>query len=125
MHSSSSAAQRSLGRQSWESSLQPPGPSLPPKPRHSPSLLPAAPWGRYLPQALLCASSPSALPLLQVRKEFPTMNRTHLRDTCAASAYTLSLLLQGYKFNDTTWPNIHFVQQVGEWLAAPSFHFVP
>ncbi|KAK2514162.1 ectonucleoside triphosphate diphosphohydrolase 8 [Columba livia] len=48
----------------------------------------------------------------KVRKEFPTMNRTHLRDTCAASTYTLSLLLQGYKFNDTTWPNIHFVQQV-------------
>uniref|UniRef100_A0A8C3V7N5 Ectonucleoside triphosphate diphosphohydrolase 8 n=1 Tax=Catharus ustulatus TaxID=91951 RepID=A0A8C3V7N5_CATUS len=29
-----------------------------------------------------------------------------------ASSYTLTLLLQGYKFNYTTWPNIHFVRQV-------------
>ncbi|NXI34101.1 ENTP8 diphosphohydrolase, partial [Galbula dea] len=48
----------------------------------------------------------------EVQKEFPTMNRTHLRDACAASSYTLTLLLQGYKFNQTTWMNIHFSQQV-------------
>ncbi|NWS60750.1 ENTP8 diphosphohydrolase, partial [Chunga burmeisteri] len=48
----------------------------------------------------------------KVQQEFPTMNRTHLRDACAASSYTLTLLLQGYKFNHTTWLNIHFVQQV-------------
>ncbi|NXW33781.1 ENTP8 diphosphohydrolase, partial [Phaetusa simplex] len=48
----------------------------------------------------------------KVQKEFPTMNRTQLRDACAASSYTLTLLLQGYKFNHTTWLNIHFVRQV-------------
>ncbi|KFV54323.1 Ectonucleoside triphosphate diphosphohydrolase 8, partial [Gavia stellata] len=48
----------------------------------------------------------------KVQKEFPTMNRTHLRDACAASSYALTLLLQGYKFNHTTWLNIHFVHQV-------------
>ncbi|XP_014805272.1 PREDICTED: ectonucleoside triphosphate diphosphohydrolase 8-like [Calidris pugnax] len=48
----------------------------------------------------------------EVQKEFPTMNRTQLRDACAATSYTLTLLLQGYKFNHTTWLNIHFVRQV-------------
>ncbi|NXJ95635.1 ENTP8 diphosphohydrolase, partial [Corythaixoides concolor] len=48
----------------------------------------------------------------KVQKELPTVNRTHLRDACAASSFALTLLLQGYKFNDTTWRNIHFVQQV-------------
>ncbi|NXW58924.1 ENTP8 diphosphohydrolase, partial [Eurystomus gularis] len=47
-----------------------------------------------------------------LQKEFPTMNGTCLRDTCAASSYALTLLLQGFKFNRTTWLNIHFVQQV-------------
>ncbi|NWX39737.1 ENTP8 diphosphohydrolase, partial [Steatornis caripensis] len=48
----------------------------------------------------------------KVQKEFPKTNRTHLRDACAASSYAVTLLLQGYKFNHTTWINIHFVQQV-------------
>ncbi|KAM6244035.1 ectonucleoside triphosphate diphosphohydrolase 8-like [Porphyrio hochstetteri] len=48
----------------------------------------------------------------EVQKEFPTRNRTHLRDACAASSYILTLLLQGYKFNHETWLNIHFVRQV-------------
>ncbi|XP_010128894.1 PREDICTED: ectonucleoside triphosphate diphosphohydrolase 8-like [Chlamydotis macqueenii] len=48
----------------------------------------------------------------KVQEEFPAMNRTHLRDACAASSYAFILLLQGYKFNHTTWLNIHFVRQV-------------
>ncbi|NXE14626.1 ENTP8 diphosphohydrolase, partial [Lophotis ruficrista] len=48
----------------------------------------------------------------KVQQEFPAMNRTHLRDACAASSYALVLLLQGYKFNHTTWLNVHFVRQV-------------
>ncbi|NXP13608.1 ENTP8 diphosphohydrolase, partial [Thinocorus orbignyianus] len=48
----------------------------------------------------------------KVQKEFPTMNRTRLRDACAAASYTLTLLLQGYKFDNKTWFNIHFTQQV-------------
>ncbi|XP_066188674.1 ectonucleoside triphosphate diphosphohydrolase 8-like [Sylvia atricapilla] len=48
----------------------------------------------------------------QVQDVFPRASRTQLRDACTASSYILTLLLQGYKFNYTTWPNIHFVQQV-------------
>ncbi|NWI62612.1 ENTP8 diphosphohydrolase, partial [Todus mexicanus] len=48
----------------------------------------------------------------KVQKEFPSMNRTHLRDACAASSYAITLLLQGFKFNHTTWLSIHFVRQV-------------
>ncbi|NWU93341.1 ENTP8 diphosphohydrolase, partial [Upupa epops] len=47
----------------------------------------------------------------KVIEEFPS-SRTLLRDACAASSYALALLLQGYKFNDTTWLNIHFSRQV-------------
>uniref|UniRef100_A0A663NF22 Ectonucleoside triphosphate diphosphohydrolase 8 n=1 Tax=Athene cunicularia TaxID=194338 RepID=A0A663NF22_ATHCN len=48
----------------------------------------------------------------EMQEMFPTMNRTHLRDVCAASSYIVTLLLQGYKFNHATWLDIHFVQQV-------------
>lgn len=67
---------------------------------------------------------PPVLPPLQVQELFPMASRTQRRDACTASSYTLTLLLQGYKFNYTTWPNIHFVRQVGQCLAAPSFHTV-
>ncbi|XP_061867500.1 ectonucleoside triphosphate diphosphohydrolase 8-like [Colius striatus] len=50
----------------------------------------------------------------ELQEEFPTMNKTHLRDACAANSYTLTLLLQGYRFNHTTWLNIHFVRQVSD-----------
>ncbi|NXP55304.1 ENTP8 diphosphohydrolase, partial [Heliornis fulica] len=50
----------------------------------------------------------------EVQKEFPTRNRTLLRDACAASAYTLTLLLQGYGFTRDTWLHVHFVQQVAD-----------
>uniref|UniRef100_A0A672U8B7 Ectonucleoside triphosphate diphosphohydrolase 8 n=1 Tax=Strigops habroptila TaxID=2489341 RepID=A0A672U8B7_STRHB len=46
------------------------------------------------------------------KQEFPTTSRIQLRDACAASTYTLALLLQGFRFNHTTWPNIHFARQV-------------
>ncbi|KAM6316059.1 ectonucleoside triphosphate diphosphohydrolase 8-like [Podargus strigoides] len=48
----------------------------------------------------------------KVQQEFPTTSRTLLRDACAASSYALTLLLQGYKFNHTTWLNVRFVRQV-------------
>ncbi|NXQ27034.1 ENTP8 diphosphohydrolase, partial [Alaudala cheleensis] len=48
----------------------------------------------------------------EVQELFPMASRAQLRDACTASSYTLTLLLQGYKFNYTTWPNIHFVRQV-------------
>lgn len=100
---------------------------------------PATPWGLLpLPvfapscteglfpsvgtSSTVCVQPPPVLPPLQLQELFPTASRTQLRDACTASSYTLTLLLQGYKFNSTTWPNIHFVQQVGECPAAPSFH---
>ncbi|KFQ44577.1 Ectonucleoside triphosphate diphosphohydrolase 8, partial [Nestor notabilis] len=59
------------------------------------------------------STSPTLLPL-QVLQEFPTMSRTQVRDACAASTYTLALLLQGFRFNHTTWLNIHFARQVSD-----------
>lgn len=49
---------------------------------------------------------------MTLQKDFPTRKRIHLRDSCAASSYVLTLLLQGYKFDDRTWLNIHFRKQV-------------
>ncbi|NXJ06088.1 ENTP8 diphosphohydrolase, partial [Odontophorus gujanensis] len=49
---------------------------------------------------------------MTLQKDFPTRNKIHLRDSCAASSYVLTLLLQGYKFDDKTWLNIHFQKQV-------------
>ncbi|XP_049688987.1 ectonucleoside triphosphate diphosphohydrolase 8-like isoform X1 [Accipiter gentilis] len=72
----------------------------------------ALPCSVGAPSTALCWRPSPAIPPLQVQKEFPTMDRTHLRDACAASSYTLALLLQGYKFNHMTWLNIHFVPQV-------------
>nr|XP_009666489.1 PREDICTED: ectonucleoside triphosphate diphosphohydrolase 8-like [Struthio camelus australis] len=48
----------------------------------------------------------------KVQKEFPNVDKAYLYNYCAASSYVLTLLLQGYKFNDKTWPNIHFIQKV-------------
>ncbi|XP_072792732.1 ectonucleoside triphosphate diphosphohydrolase 8 isoform X3 [Taeniopygia guttata] len=56
----------------------------------------------------------------QVQELFPTASRTQIRDACTASSYTLTLLLQGYKFNVTTWPNIHFIRQV--YIHGPVWH---
>ncbi|OXB80633.1 UNVERIFIED_CONTAM: hypothetical protein H355_005562 [Colinus virginianus] len=57
-------------------------------------------------------STPSPAQVLMLQKDFPTRNKIHLRDSCAASSYVLTLLLQGYKFDDKTWLNIHFQKQV-------------
>ncbi|NWT02469.1 ENTP8 diphosphohydrolase, partial [Mionectes macconnelli] len=50
----------------------------------------------------------------KLQKLFPTTNRTHLRDACAVASYILTLLVQGYKFNQKTWLNIHFIWQVAD-----------
>ncbi|XP_037735360.1 ectonucleoside triphosphate diphosphohydrolase 8 isoform X3 [Chelonia mydas] len=42
----------------------------------------------------------------------PGMNKTRLQDYCAASTYILTLLLQGYKFDNQTWSKIQFHRQV-------------
>ncbi|XP_044848843.1 ectonucleoside triphosphate diphosphohydrolase 8-like isoform X1 [Mauremys mutica] len=48
----------------------------------------------------------------EVQMVDPGMNKTRLQDYCAASTYILTLLLQGYKFDNQTWSNIHFHRQV-------------
>ncbi|XP_065551818.1 ectonucleoside triphosphate diphosphohydrolase 8-like isoform X3 [Lathamus discolor] len=48
----------------------------------------------------------------KVQRELPTASRIQLRDACAASTYALTLLLQGFGFNHTTWRNIRFTRQV-------------
>ncbi|XP_061233939.1 ectonucleoside triphosphate diphosphohydrolase 8-like [Neopsephotus bourkii] len=48
----------------------------------------------------------------KVQQEFPTVSRIQLRDACAGSTYALTLLLQGFRFNHTTWLNIRFTRQV-------------
>ncbi|XP_064026933.1 ectonucleoside triphosphate diphosphohydrolase 8-like isoform X2 [Pogoniulus pusillus] len=47
-----------------------------------------------------------------VQEKFPTASSRQRRDACAASSYTLALLLHGYSFDRSSWPHIHFVQQV-------------
>uniref|UniRef100_A0A8C8RIA6 Ectonucleoside triphosphate diphosphohydrolase 8 n=1 Tax=Pelusios castaneus TaxID=367368 RepID=A0A8C8RIA6_9SAUR len=48
----------------------------------------------------------------EVQAAFPVVNKTHLRDYCPASVYILNLLVRGYSFDNQTWSNIHFHQQV-------------
>ncbi|XP_064026935.1 ectonucleoside triphosphate diphosphohydrolase 8-like isoform X3 [Pogoniulus pusillus] len=48
----------------------------------------------------------------EVQEKFPTASSRQRRDACAASSYTLALLLHGYSFDRSSWPHIHFVQQV-------------
>ncbi|NXF91602.1 ENTP8 diphosphohydrolase, partial [Eubucco bourcierii] len=50
----------------------------------------------------------------KVQEKFPTTSSRQLRDACAASSYTLTLLLRGYSFDHSSWPHIHFVQQVAD-----------
>ncbi|XP_025058849.1 ectonucleoside triphosphate diphosphohydrolase 8 isoform X3 [Alligator sinensis] len=48
----------------------------------------------------------------ELQEEFPGQDRTYLRNYCAAGFYILTILMQGYKFDNQTWQNIHFRQQV-------------
>nr|XP_033817668.1 ectonucleoside triphosphate diphosphohydrolase 8 isoform X3 [Geotrypetes seraphini] len=44
----------------------------------------------------------------KVEVKFPQENVIRLRDYCFSGLYILTLLLDGYKFNDQTWTNIYF-----------------
>ncbi|XP_074871692.1 ectonucleoside triphosphate diphosphohydrolase 8 isoform X2 [Carettochelys insculpta] len=48
----------------------------------------------------------------EVQAMWPAMNKTRLQDFCGASTYILTLLLQGYKFDNRTWSSIQFRRQV-------------
>ncbi|XP_069097510.1 ectonucleoside triphosphate diphosphohydrolase 8-like isoform X2 [Pleurodeles waltl] len=45
--------------------------------------------------------------------KFPTADQKWLHGYCEASIYILTLLLDGFKFNDQTWKNINFREQAG------------
>ncbi|XP_019365962.1 PREDICTED: ectonucleoside triphosphate diphosphohydrolase 8-like [Gavialis gangeticus] len=48
----------------------------------------------------------------ELQEEFPEQNRIYLQNYCAAGFYILTILTQGYKFDNWMWQNIHFRQQV-------------
>lgn len=45
--------------------------------------------------------------------KFPDTDQRFLHGYCEASTYILTLLLDGFKFDDHTWQNIHFSEQAG------------
>lgn len=48
---------------------------------------------------------------LKLVETFPD-NKEHLHTYCVAGLYILTLLVDGYKFDEQTWSNIHFSQKV-------------
>ncbi|KAM3911826.1 ectonucleoside triphosphate diphosphohydrolase 8 isoform 2-T2 [Leptodactylus fuscus] len=44
---------------------------------------------------------------------FPSENRRRLLEYCSSAMYILTLLLDGYKFDNESWNNIHFAKQAG------------
>lgn len=53
----------------------------------------------------------------QLSSSYPKENPKRLPKYCANANYILTLLLDAYKFNETTWNNIIFQMKVG---SAPS-----
>ncbi|XP_051788267.1 ectonucleoside triphosphate diphosphohydrolase 8-like isoform X2 [Erpetoichthys calabaricus] len=47
-------------------------------------------------------------PWAQLKAEYPTEKEDRLRDYCALGFYITTLLVDGYKFNSTSWDNIQF-----------------
>ncbi|KAM4661972.1 ectonucleoside triphosphate diphosphohydrolase 8-like [Discoglossus pictus] len=47
----------------------------------------------------------------ELKSSYPGVEPDHLRDCCPSSIYILTLLLDAYKFNATTWSSIRFVKQ--------------
>ncbi|XP_030062530.1 ectonucleoside triphosphate diphosphohydrolase 8 isoform X2 [Microcaecilia unicolor] len=48
----------------------------------------------------------------KLQAEFPMAHETILRNACAASNYIITILVDGYKFDNETWGNIHFIDKV-------------
>lgn len=48
---------------------------------------------------------------LKLVETFPD-NKEHLHTYCMVGLYILTLLVDGYKFDERTWNNIHFSQKV-------------
>lgn len=57
----------------------------------------------------------------QLVQSFP-QDLKYLHTYCSVAIYILTLLLDGYKFNEHTWSNIHFSRQVNKHLWAAGEH---
>uniref|UniRef100_A0A7M4EZQ4 Ectonucleoside triphosphate diphosphohydrolase 8 n=1 Tax=Crocodylus porosus TaxID=8502 RepID=A0A7M4EZQ4_CROPO len=51
--------------------------------------------------------------LFQLKASYPREKEVRLSNYCASAFYILTLLHEGYGFNEQTWSNIHFRQQAG------------
>ncbi|MBN3292968.1 ENTP8 diphosphohydrolase, partial [Polypterus senegalus] len=50
----------------------------------------------------------------QLKAEYPTEKEDRLRDYCASGYYITTLLVNGYKFNGTSWDNIQFQKKADD-----------
>lgn len=69
---------------------------------------PAGRWAGLLSRFLTAPCPPTAPQLLET---YPQAGR-YLHSYCATATYILTLLLEGYKFDEQTWSHIHFSRQV-------------
>nr|XP_023485264.1 ectonucleoside triphosphate diphosphohydrolase 8 isoform X2 [Equus caballus] len=76
-----------------------------------PEALEAGGWVPGLP-APTQAPRPPQSAAVEVEASSPGQDRW-LRDYCASGLYILTLLLEGYRFSEDTWPNIEFRKQAG------------
>ncbi|XP_051788265.1 ectonucleoside triphosphate diphosphohydrolase 8-like isoform X1 [Erpetoichthys calabaricus] len=53
-------------------------------------------------------------PWTQLKAEYPTEKEDRLRDYCASGYYITTLLVDGYKFNSTSWDNIQFQKKADD-----------
>ncbi|KAL8165462.1 UNVERIFIED_CONTAM: hypothetical protein K2H54_045565 [Gekko kuhli] len=51
--------------------------------------------------------------MLQLPFMLPKFEETYARSYCFSANYIYYLLVHGYKFNEDTWPQIHFQKEVG------------
>lgn len=72
-------------------------------------LIPKAPLG----QVLSSIDTHCGKPWNTLLGQFPTIKAKYLKDYCASGHYIMTILLKGYKFNNT-WDKISFVKQVAD-----------
>lgn len=58
---------------------------------------------------LICLEPPLQLPLL-----LPRFDEVYARSYCFSAHYIYHLLVNGYRFTEETWPQIHFKKEVSQ-----------
>lgn len=58
---------------------------------------------------LICLEPPPQLPLL-----LPRFDEVYARSYCFSAHYIYHLLVNGYRFTEETWPQIHFKKEVSQ-----------